>query len=232
MLEAGAAAGAGGGAHGPARRRRRARGALDAPRGQTHGRHSHIGACALAPRPRARPAMAAPRGPTPPPRAAPTPRPRAPSFARVLRRPWELGQETWETPALCSPCAVWPGSVRGTINRTNPLTSIRTSSEKRWSGGARRARRDPPPGPGPGATRDRHYTTGLVCSPPRRACRAAGRRAPIHGTGLRRPSISWYLLQHSPRFRFLRRTSIGRVRGPRARRTHVVLGSWILHRVI
>jgi hypothetical protein len=112
--------------------------------------------------------MAAPRGPTSPPaRAAPTPRPRAPSFARVLRRPWELGQETWETPALCSPCAVWPGSVRGTIN-TNPLTSIRPSSEKRWSGGARRARRDPPPGPGPGATRDRHYNgTGLQPPPPR-----------------------------------------------------------------
>ena len=70
-------------------------------------------------------------------------------------------------------------------------------------------------------------TTGLVCSPPRRACRAAGRRAPIHGTGLRRPSISWYLLQHSPRFRFLRRTSIGRV-VDRVRRTHVVLGSCIV----
>jgi hypothetical protein len=177
----------------PGARRARGAGRAHAPRRQTHGRHSHIGACALAPRPRARPAMAAPRGPTPPPRAAPTPRPRAPSFARVLRRPWELGQETWETPALCSPCAVWPGSVRGTIN-TNPLTSIRPSSEKRWSGGARRARRDPPPGPGPGATRDRHYNgTGLQPPPPRPAApRAAGRPYTEPGCVVRRYHGTFY----------------------------------------
>jgi len=175
--------------------------------------------------------MAAPRGPTPPPRAAPTPRPRAPSFARVLRRPWELGQETWETPALCSPCADAAGERprHYKYQSLNEHTSVVREAMERRSA----------PSPARPATRPRNRarpatatTTGLVCSPPRRACRAAGRRAPIHGTGLRRPSISWYLLQHSPRFRFLRRTSIGRVRGPRARRTHVVLGSWFLHRVI
>jgi hypothetical protein len=116
-----------------------------------------------------RPCAAAPRAPghgrasgphAPAARRAPAPRPSPASCAAPGS--WDRRHGKLPRYALRVP---W--SVRGTIN-INPLTSIRPSSEKRWSGGARRARRDPPPGPGPGATRDRHYNgTGLQPPPPR-----------------------------------------------------------------
>lgn len=190
VLEAGAAAGAGGGAHGPARRRRRARGALDAPRGQTHGRHSHIfGACALAPRPRARPAMAAPRGPTPPPRAAP-PRP-------VLRpRPAPpLGAGTGDmgnSRAMLSVCR--PGSVRGTIN-INPLTSIVTSvvreaMERRSAPSPARPATRPRTGRDPRPPLQRDWSAAPPAAPA--APRAAGRPYTEPGRVVRRYHGTFY----------------------------------------
>lgn len=102
------------------------------------------------------------------PRPRRAPRPRAPSFARVLRRPWELGQELTcdmgSSRAMLSVCRVAGERPRHyKYQSLNEHTSVvREAMERRSAPSPAR------PGPGPGATRDRHYNgTGLQPPPPR-----------------------------------------------------------------